>query len=86
MLNFFKNSKKDKEKSLDVFQIELEDNMHEELKKFEVAVFFTKEKIAEDSKCFKIVYHDAPKNYKLIRFIEDKNIAILEDLDCAIYD
>ncbi len=58
-----------------------------ELQDDEVVVGITYECIGKDKngkKVNRIVYNDAPANYQLICIIEDKEKAILKDLDYVV--
>ncbi len=60
---------------------------HHELQDDEVVVGISYECIGKDKngkKVNRIVYNDAPANYQLICIIEDKEKAILKDLDYVV--
>ncbi len=75
MFSFFKKNACEHEKQ------------HHELQDDEVEVKITYECIGKDKngkKVNRIVYNDAPANYQLICIIEDKEKAILKDLDYVV--
>ncbi len=60
-----------------------------ELQNDEVEVKITYECIGKDKngkKVSRVVYHNAPKNYQLVKVIENRDIAILKDLDYVVPD
>ncbi len=75
MFSFFKKNACEHEKQ------------HHELQDDEVVVGITYECIGKDrngKKVNRIVYNNAPKNYQLMYIIEDKETAILRNLDYVV--